>query len=408
MNQLGALTQEEPVQDPAAAAAQEAAGATPPLVQEAPPGEEQFLVLTDLLSGWLDPLTTHPWAQAGIVFGAFLVLAKVVELLFRGFFRLATRKSQGEEKQQDERLLKLLRGPVQVTVMLIGIGVALRLVGIPAELARLSSRLLLTIGLLVWAGAAFRSVGMMLRAAANNPNRFKAIQQPTFPLFNNLARIALFLALLYMVTVVWGWDATGWLASAGVAGLVIGFAAQDTLANLFAGVFILGDRPYQVGDMISLDTGERGRVTLIGLRSTRLMTRDDVEVTIPNAVMGGAKIVNESGGMRTRARYKVPFGVAYGSDIDQVMTEVDALAAELDPKRVAKYPKPRSRFTAFGASSLDFELLVWCDDPADRGEVVNLALQAIYKRFAELDIEIPYAKQDLYIKEWPATPSKDG
>ncbi len=368
------------------------------------PSEEQISALTSTMHDWLDPVTTQPWAQAGLVLAAFLVLAKIVDLIFRGIFRVMTRKAEGKDKVADERLLRLLRGPLQLSVVLIGIGVGLRLLEFSASANMLTLRALLTIALFAWASAIFRATGLLLRSASRNPNRFKAIQDPTFPLFNNLAKLMLFGLFVYLAIQVWGWDATGWLASAGVAGLALGFAAQDTLSNLFAGVFILADRPYRVGDIISLDTGERGRVSFIGLRSTRLMTQDDVEVTIPNSVMGGAKIVNESGGPKTYERVKIPVGTAYGSDIDQVMEAIREVGEGLDNQFVCRNPPPRPRFVAFGASSLDFLLMVWVRDPAMRDEVASQALIALYKRFDELNIEIPFAKRDLYIKEWPSPP----
>jgi MscS family membrane protein len=374
---------------------------------EAIPSEEHISALTTTMRDWLDPITTQPWAQAGLVLAAFLVLAKIVDLIFRGIFRVMTRKAEGKDKVADERLLRLLRGPLQLSVVLIGIGVGLRLLEFSVSANLLTLRALLTVALFSWASATFRATGLLLRAASRNPNRFKAIQDPTFPLFNNLAKLMLFGLFLYLAIQVWGWDATGWLASAGVAGLALGFAAQDTLSNLFAGVFILADRPYRVGDIISLDTGERGRVSFIGLRSTRLMTQDDVEVTIPNAVMGGAKIVNESGGPKRYERVKIPVGAAYGSDIDQVMEAIREVGAGLDQKHVCRNPPPRPRFVAFGASSLDFLLMVWVRDPAMRDEIASQALIDLYKRFDELDIEIPYAKRDLYIKEWPSPPAAD-
>ena len=82
--------------------------------------------------------------------------------------------------------------------------------------------------------------------------------------------------------------------------------------------FILADAPYKIGDFVVLDSGERGEVTHIGIRSTRLLTRDDIQVTIPNSVMGNTKIINESGGPTEKFRIRVIVGVAYGSDIDQV------------------------------------------------------------------------------------------
>ncbi len=194
---------------------------------------------------------------------------------------------------------------------------------------------------------------------------------------------------------------TAWLASAGIAGIAIGFAAKDTLANLFAGVFILADSPYKIGDYVVLDSGERGQVTHIGIRSTRLLTRGDVEITIPNAVMGNSKISNESGGPYTKYRLNVKIGVAYGSDIDQVR-ELLLDIAQKEPG-VCDEPYPRVRFRAFADSALALELLCWVENPEFRGRVLDALNTEIYKRFNSEGIEIPYNKQDVYIKQMPGS-----
>lgn len=186
------------------------------------------------------------------------------------------------------------------------------------------------------------------------------------------------------------------LASAGIVGLALSFGAQDALANIFGGMSILADRPYQVGDYITLDTGERGEVTHIGLRSTRLLTRDDVEFSIPNSVMGNAKIVNESGGPYQKFRIRIKVSVAYGSDlgeIDQVLVQT-----ALDHEEICEKPEPRVRLRGFGSSSLDFELLAWVEQPVFRGRLEHELNCAVYKAFAANGIEIPFPQQDLHIK----------
>ena len=225
------------------------------------------------------------------------------------------------------------------------------------------------------------------------------IQPRTFPLFDNLAKVLLFGIAVYAVISVWDLDATGWLASAGVMGLAIGFAAQDTLGNLFAGVFIIADAPFSVGDYIVLDSGERGKVAHIGLRSTRILTRDDIEITIPNAVMGKAKITNEAGGPSLKRRLRVPVGVAYGSDIDRVRELLLELAAAQE--LFCDQPAPRVRFRALGESSLEFELLGWIPHPELRGRAVDEVLTAIYKRFQAEGVQIPFPQRDLWVREWP-------
>jgi small-conductance mechanosensitive channel len=115
--------------------------------------------------------------------------------------------------------------------------------------------------------------------------------------------------------------------------------------------------------------------------------------------MGNSKVVNESGGPHTKYRIRVAVGVAYGSDIDRVRDVLMTVAQESDS--VCPEPEPRVRFRAFGASSLDFELLCWVENPELRGRVLDALNSAVYKRFLLEGIEIPFAKQDLYIKELP-------
>ncbi len=130
-----------------------------------------------------------------------------------------------------------------------------------------------------------------------------------------------------------------------------------------------------------------------------ILTRDDVEITTPNSVMGNTKVINETGGPEPKHRIRIAVGVAYGSDIDQVRDILMDIALNHDA--VCEEPEPRVRFRMFGASSLDFELLCWIEEPVLRGRVIDALNCAIYKRFIEENVEIPYSKQDLYIKEMP-------
>ncbi len=144
----------------------------------------------------------------------------------------------------------------------------------------------------------------------------------------------------------------GWLASAGVIGIAVGFAAKDTLANLFSGMFILADAPYKIGDYIVLDNGDRGLVRHIGLRSTKILTRDDVEVTIPNAIINNSKIINQSGGPEKRFRLRIAISVAYGTRIEDVRTATITIANS--EELVLQTPSPKLRFCRFEASAIAF------------------------------------------------------
>jgi small-conductance mechanosensitive channel len=270
---------------------------------------------------------------------------------------------------------------------------------LPQGLHNASLSMLATILLFSWLRAHMRAARIVLELIAANSGRFEVIQERTIPVFSMTFKILLVGLGAYIFMLIWGINPTAWLASAGVIGIAVGFAAKDTLANLFSGISIVADAPYKIGDYIVLDTGERGKVTFVGMRSTRILTRDDVEVTIPNAVIANAKIVNESGGPWVKHRIRVPVGVAYGSDVDAVCELIEKIAA--DHPRVVKQPAPRVRMRAFGTSSLDFELLAWINHPQLRGLVRHELLIVIYKALQEHGIEIPFPQTDVHLRSTP-------
>ena len=338
----------------------------------------------------------QPFLQAGIAVIVAYLVAKIVETVI---VKVLHRLSLKTTNRLDERLISIIHRPLFWSILLIGLLVAIRLLGASETQLGYSSALFVTLMILMWTVFSLKASKMVLRTIAAGKQQQKIVSTQTLPLFENLA-IIVFLALsVYLLFSAWGIDMTAWLASAGIAGIAIGFAAKDTLANLFSGVFILADSPYKIGDYVVLENGQRGAVTHIGIRSTRLLTRDDVEVTIPNSIMGNTQVINESGGPHEKFRIRTRVSVAYDCDIDHVKAVLNEIA--LQDSSVCDDPEPRVRFRAFGASGLDIELLCWVDKPELRGRVLDLLNTRIYKRFKEENIEIPYAKQDLFIKEMP-------
>ena len=115
-----------------------------------------------------------------------------------------------------------------------------------------------TSAVLIGFGLAIRVRRLALATLSHQPDRFRFIDEQTLPLFRNLCNVLLLGAGAYFLFLVWDLDVTGWLASAGIVGIAVGFGAKDTVANFFASVFIRADAPYRIGDFITLDGGERG------------------------------------------------------------------------------------------------------------------------------------------------------
>lgn len=296
----------------------------------------------------------------------------------------------------DDRLIRLLSAPILQTTVTLSLMLVVMIPDIPSSFDQAMIRILVSLLLLFWSKAWFKAAHMALEVLGAQPDRFQAFQPRTVPLIEMGFKLFMLGIFAYLFMAIWGIDGTAWLASAGVIGIAVGFAAKDTLANLISGVSIVADAPYKIGDYIVLDTGERGIVTNLGIRSTRLLTRDDVEVSIPNAVIGNAKITNESGGPWIKHRIRVPIGVAYGSDTEKVVSILEAIA--LDCPGIVASPPPRVRMRAFGVSSLDFELLGWIAHPELRGRVKHDLLMEIDRRFRQEGIVIPFPQRDVHIR----------
>jgi len=225
--------------------------------------------------------------------------------------------------RRNHDLVALLHRPVFITFVLIGLALATRRLGLPESPEYATIGILRTIAIFIWYSFLGSVVELMLAALRRGAAR-KHVPLSMLPLLNTVIKVVLLALAIYFFFLAWNINVTAWIASAGIVGLALSFAAKDTLSNLFAGVSIVADAPYKTGDYIILESGERGMVSHIGLRSTRILTRDDVEITVPNGIIGNSKIINEAGGPSAKHRIRIAVGVAYGSDIDPAPTRKSA------------------------------------------------------------------------------------
>jgi small-conductance mechanosensitive channel len=248
--------------------------------------------------------------------------------------------------------------------------------------------------LVIWLIAAVRIFNSMVEHYMSGTQREGKIGKDLFLLLKNLLRVVVVVAGLIWLLAIWKVNLTPLFASAGIVGIAIALAAKDTLSNFFGGISIFMDRTYKLGEYIILESGERGEVVEIGIRSTRIKTRDDVIITIPNSIMANSKIINESAPI-PRFRIRVPIGVAYGSDLEKA-EQVLLGVADANPN-IEKTPEPRIRLRTFADSSVNFEMLCWVSDPRAKGLETHKLLKAAYKAFDEQGITIPFPQRDVHI-----------
>lgn len=257
----------------------------------------------------------------------------------------------------------------------------------------LLSNLFYSLVILITTMVALRIVRVLFKKALYiNPddNSFEDL----LPFLENLARIGLLALTTYFLLKVWGIDVTPLIASAGVAGVALAFAAQDTVSNFFGGIAIFTDKPFKLGDQILIDGKHRGHVYKIGARSTKIKTVDNVLVTIPNSVIANNAIYNETG-YDPKMRLRVEVGISYGTDLEKA--EKVLMQVLRENKNILEDPEPLVLFTAFSDSSINVMLVGTVANPQMIPQVTHEVVKQTYKVLRDVGIEIPFPQRDIHL-----------
>ncbi|MEM1369321.1 MAG: mechanosensitive ion channel domain-containing protein [Cyanobacteria bacterium P01_H01_bin.15] len=191
-----------------------------------------------------------------------------------------------------------------------------------------------------------------------------------------------------------GFDVSSIAILASVLGVGIGFGLQNLFNNFISGLLLLFERQIRAGDFVKV--GDlTGTVEHIGARSTEIRTMDYITIIVPNSELMQTKVVNWSHGHPV-SRLHIPFGVAYGTDL-RLMRQVALEAVSVHPD-ILRYPQPQVWFNGFGDSALDFELLIWIQEPRYQLQLRSDVYYLLEANFRHAHIEIPFPQQDLHLR----------
>jgi MscS family membrane protein len=221
------------------------------------------------------------------------------------------------------------------------------------------------------------------------------------PLINKTVSFLVYVFALIMALDQLGIEVLPFVAGLGIAGLAIGLAAKDSIANVIAGIFIIIDRPFVVGDRIEVWSAPKqaatwGDVMEIGLRSTKIRTTDNILLIIPNSEIGRRDIINYTA-ISPDIRVRIPVGIAY--EADRKKSEKIILDVAKNTEGVLEEPEPIVIMQAFGASSIDLELRVWIDNARQRKNIMSTLAKEIKLEFDRQGIEIPYPRRHVILEK---------
>jgi len=343
---------------------------------------------------FIGTITENVYLGALIYFGIYLVVIGILAFVLKKIFLKITLKTKTD---LDDLLVQKLNKPILVLLFLTGLRFSLERISVEGSLDTLFGIVssFIVIGVIYFLYVIFdlsfsRAWIRLAKKTKRKPN--DALIQLTNI---SLKIVLVILGLIYILNL-WGVEVAPLLAGVGIGGIAIAFALQNSLGNIFGGISIILDKSIRVGDFLTLENGTSGKVTQVGLRSTKILTRDNESLIVPNSKLSES-IIHNVAMPEPKSRVIVPFSVAYGSDIEQVkkivMNEIKKIEWFVGD------PAPFVRFIEMGDSSLKFKTYFFVSSFDVKLDATDEANTRIYNALNKAGIEIPFPHMDVRLKK---------
>ena len=329
-------------------------------------------------------LTISAWVYAPILFVLWLVILYAT----KGFLFFALRKWGEKTKARWDLLItQSLRLPLNILILGSGLALLERLLPLPPEL---DQPVILAVKIFVILALFFLVDRLAMEALHQFAGKVHAIEL-SGSIVQGVVRFAVLAFALLLFLDALGISITPLVASLGISSLAVTLGLQETLTNLFAGLYIVADKPIRVGDFIRLGSGEEGYVTEIGWRNTRIRTLPNTLVVVPNNQIISNTIRNYYLPDKELAAL-VEVGVHYDSDLARVERVTIEVAREVQKKVQGAVPQfdPFIRFHTFAESSINFTVILRVKEFTDQFLLKHEFLKALQARYKKEGIVIPY------------------
>lgn len=351
--------------------------------------------MKEYIVDWLGKLPFGNYLMNEYIISLFILLAFVIfGIIVLYVFGKYIDKVAGKTKTKvDDLIFEGTKKPLFYLVITYGLKLALLNLEINGWVTKIINSLLALIFVLIIS----RSLDIIIKTWGESfAKKTKTnLDEVLLPVFHRATKVVFIVITILWVLHIWQINITPYLAGAGIIGLVLGMALQDSLKNVFGGVSLILDKNFKVGDPVRLESGELGTIKDIGLRSTKMLTYDHEVIFIPNGQLANMKIHNFVK-PNTRVRKIVDFSVDYGTDPEQVKKVV--LPALKGIKDIFSDPYMDVIFVSMGDSGLHFKARFWVDWSNAYSKWVE-ATQVVYAALNSANIGIPFPTRTVYLKK---------
>ena len=327
-----------------------------------------------------------------IVIGS-IIFARIFQFVMTKYFKRIAEKTKTDI---DDILLRIIKKPLYVFIIVVGFYFGLKSLSFLAPHSLRIDRIFFIVSALLLTLIVTRILSVLVSRWLKVQKKFEKTPRLISTVVSTVIYLIAFLMILRYLNV----EITPLVATLGLGGLAVGLALQNTLANFFAGVHIISDRPINVGDYIEMEGDVKGYVEDIGWRSTRIRTLPNTIVVVPNSKIAESVIINNYLPVEEMS-IVLQCGVAYDSDLGKVEKVTVDVAKEIQktiPGAVKTF-EPFIRYHTFGESNINFSIILRVEKFVDRYLVSHEFIKALKARYDKENIEISWPIRKVYSAE---------
>lgn len=298
------------------------------------------------------------------------------------------------ETELDDMIFERTKHPIFYLILSGGLKLALGYLGVNGTVNLLMNSIMALVFIFVLARAVDVVINIWGGVIAHKTET--KLDEVLLPLLHKFSKVIFVVVAMMWLLSIWGINITPYLAGVGISGIVLGLALQDSLKNVFGGVALIIDGAIKVGDKIRLESGEVGDVIDVGLRSTKIRTYDNEELTVPNGYLSDSRVQNYTKPNK-KMRVWVSFGVEYGANTKKVSAFLEKELVKMEG--ILEKPEPSVKFLTMGDFALEFKAYFWVDSWKNAYAKKLEATQLIYDTLNKKKIGIPYPTQTVLVKK---------
>jgi MscS family membrane protein len=319
------------------------------------------------------------------------IFAWLVLFIFSQYLQKFAAKT---ETKLDDMIFERTKHPIFYLVLAGGLKLALSYLGVNGFVAIFVNIIMAIVFVFILSRAVDVVIKIWGSLVAHKTNT--KLDEILLPLLHKFSKVVFVIVAIMWILSILNINITPYLAGVGISGIVLGLALQSSLKNIFGGVSLIIDGAIKVGDKIRLESGEVGEIIDVGLRSTKIRTYDNEELTVPNGYLADSKVQNYTRPTK-KMRVWVAFGVEYGADAKKVSSLLEKELKMLSG--IMKDPAPKVQFLSMGDFALEFKAYIWVDSWKDAYTLKLEATQLIYDTLNKKKIGIPYPTQTVILEK---------